>query len=240
LVGRRHANEENATAIRNQHRGGAECRGGGNDTSSVPEALYASREDTTAADTPGSARIVLSYMNDSRVDSSNAMRAAHAVAPNLAYPPQWRLPTTDVKPLASSKCRRRHHDAPPCRRHARGGGRLPVLLPQRARNRLWSGPTATKHFRVGRYMANRRSINSKPLPQWVYCDARRPEIAFFSSARSVIVNHFVAFERAVQRLPTYAQIRLKFAAKTESIAGAAKSESNAGIIGTRRKHHLSD
>jgi len=31
------------------------------------------------------------------------MRAAHAVAPNLAYPPQWHLPTTDVKPPARSK-----------------------------------------------------------------------------------------------------------------------------------------
>ena len=31
LVGRRHANED-ATAIRNPHRGGAECRAGSNDT----------------------------------------------------------------------------------------------------------------------------------------------------------------------------------------------------------------
>ena len=120
------------------------------------------RFDATAC----AARAVLSHKNDSRVDSSNAMRAAHAVAPNLAYPPQWRLPTTDIKPLARSKCRRRRRDAPPCRRHARGGGRFPVLLPLRARNRLWFGPT--KHFRVGRYMANRRSINSKRLPQCVY------------------------------------------------------------------------
>jgi hypothetical protein len=49
------------------------------------------------------------------------MRAAHAVAPNLAHPPEERLPTTDVKPLARSKCRRRTRGAPPCRRHARGG-----------------------------------------------------------------------------------------------------------------------
>ena len=55
------------------------------------------------------------------------------------------------------------------KRHARGGGRFPVLLPMRARNRLWFGPT--KHFRVGRYMANRRSINSKSLSQWVYSHA---------------------------------------------------------------------
>jgi len=72
------------------------------------------------------------------------MRAAHAVAPNLAYPPQWRLPITDIKPLARSKFRRRHRGAPPCRHHARGGGRFPVLLPVRARNSLWFGPT--KHF----------------------------------------------------------------------------------------------
>ena len=38
LVGRRHENEENATEIRNLHRGGAECQAGGGDTSSVPEA----------------------------------------------------------------------------------------------------------------------------------------------------------------------------------------------------------
>jgi hypothetical protein len=31
---------------------------------------------------------VVSHINDSRVNSRNAMRAAHAVAPNLAYPPQ--------------------------------------------------------------------------------------------------------------------------------------------------------
>jgi hypothetical protein len=68
------------------------------------------------------------------------MRAAHAVAPNLAYPPQWRLPTTDVKPPARSKCRRRRGGAPPCRRHARGGGRFPVLLPVRARNRFLVWP----------------------------------------------------------------------------------------------------
>jgi len=32
LVWRRHADEENATAMRNLHRGGAECRAGGSDT----------------------------------------------------------------------------------------------------------------------------------------------------------------------------------------------------------------
>jgi len=72
------------------------------------------------------------------------MRAAQAVAPNLAHPPQWRLPITDIKPLARSQFRRGRRGAPPCRRHARGGGRFPVLLPARARNRLWFGPT--KHF----------------------------------------------------------------------------------------------
>jgi hypothetical protein len=106
------------------------------------------------------------HMSDSRVNSSNAMRAADAVAPNLAYPPEERLPTTDIKPLARSKCRRRPRGAPSCRRHARGGGRFPVQLSVRARKRLWSGPT--KHLRVGRCMANRRSINSKTLPKWVY------------------------------------------------------------------------
>ena len=112
------------------------------------------------------ARFVFSHINYSRVDSSNAMRVAHAVAPNLAYPPQWRLPTTDVKPLARSKCRLRRRGAPPCRSHARGGGRFPVLLPPRDRNRLWFGPT--KRFRVGRCMANRRPIYSKTVSQWVY------------------------------------------------------------------------
>ena len=67
------------------------------------------------------------------------MRAAHAVAPKLAYPPQWHLPTTDIRPLARSKRRRRRSGTPPCRCHARGGGRFPVPLPLRARNRLWFG-----------------------------------------------------------------------------------------------------
>jgi hypothetical protein len=116
--------------------------------------------------TASAAHIEFSHINDSRVNWSNAMRAAHAVAPNLAYPPQWRLPTTDVKPLARSKCRLRRRGAPPCRSHARGGGRFPVLLPPRDRNRLWFGPT--KRFRVGRCMANRRPIYSKTVSQWVY------------------------------------------------------------------------
>ena len=90
------------------------------------------------------ARIVILHINDSRVNSSKAMRAAHAVAPNLSYPPQWRLPTTDIKSVARSKCRRRPYGTPPCRRHPRGGGRFLVLLPLRARKRLWFGPT--KHF----------------------------------------------------------------------------------------------
>jgi len=66
------------------------------------------------------ARIVFSHINHSRVNSSNTMRAAHAIAPNLAYPPQWRLPTTDIRPVARSKCRRRRRGTPPCRCHARG------------------------------------------------------------------------------------------------------------------------
>jgi len=56
VVGRRHANEENATVIPNLHRGGAECRGGGGDTSSVPEASHPPREDAPLADTLDSAR----------------------------------------------------------------------------------------------------------------------------------------------------------------------------------------
>jgi len=56
LVGRRHANEENATVIRNLHRGGAECRGDGGDASSVPEASYPSRKDAPLAETADSAR----------------------------------------------------------------------------------------------------------------------------------------------------------------------------------------
>jgi len=87
------------------------------------------------------------------------MCAADVIAPNLAYPADERLP-------ARPKCRRRRSSAPPCRRNARGGGPFPVLLPVRARNRLWFGPT--KYFRVGRHMASRRSINSKTLPQWLY------------------------------------------------------------------------
>jgi len=88
----------------------------------------------------------------------------------------WRIrrsgvyPQAILSPLTRSKCRRRRRGAPPCRRHARGGGRFPVLLPLRARNRLWFGPT--KQFRVGRYVANRRSVNSKTLPQWVYSRSR--------------------------------------------------------------------
>jgi hypothetical protein len=36
------------------------------------------------------ARIVFSHINDTRVNSSNAIRAADAIAPNLAYPPEER------------------------------------------------------------------------------------------------------------------------------------------------------
>jgi len=56
LGGAKARKRENATVIRNLHRGGAECRAGGSDTPSVPEAYYASWEDATLADTPGSAR----------------------------------------------------------------------------------------------------------------------------------------------------------------------------------------
>jgi hypothetical protein len=94
------------------------------------------------------------------------MRAADAVAPNLAYPSEKLLPTTDIKPLARSKCCRRPRGAPPCRRHARCGGRFLVQLPVRALNRLWFCPT--KQFRVGQYVANRLSMKSKTLPKRVY------------------------------------------------------------------------
>jgi len=40
------------------------------------------------------------------------MRAADAVAPNLPYPPEERLPVMDVKPLARSKCSRRRRGTP--------------------------------------------------------------------------------------------------------------------------------
>ena len=43
----------------------------------------------------------------------NTMRAADAVAPNLPYPPEERLPVRDMKPLARSKCRRRRRGTPP-------------------------------------------------------------------------------------------------------------------------------
>jgi len=56
VVGRKHANEEIADVIRNLHRGGAECRAGGSDTSSVQEADYPSREDAPVANTGDSAR----------------------------------------------------------------------------------------------------------------------------------------------------------------------------------------
>jgi len=86
---------------------------------------------------------------------------------SMDSPPPWSLiPVQALSKLLSrspfppvqhnSKRRRRRRGSPPCCHHARGGGRFPVLLPMRARNRLWVGPT--KRFRVGRYMANRRSI----------------------------------------------------------------------------------
>ena len=70
------------------------------------------RFDATAC----AARIVFSHINDSRVNSSNAMRAAHAVAPNLAPPSKERLPVRVIEPLAQSKYRRRRRGTPP-RRH---------------------------------------------------------------------------------------------------------------------------
>jgi len=46
---------------------------------------------------------VVSQLNDSSVNSSNAMRAAHAVAPNLAPQSEERLPVRGIKPLAHSE-----------------------------------------------------------------------------------------------------------------------------------------
>jgi hypothetical protein len=77
------------------------------------------------------------------------MRAADAVAPNLAYPSEGRLPATDIEPLARSRCRHRRSGAPPCRRHARGGGRLFCRQCVRA-----TGYGLARQFPVGRYMAN--------------------------------------------------------------------------------------
>ena len=45
----------------------------------------------------------------------NTMGAADAVAPNLPYPPEERLPVRDVKPLSRSKCRCRRRGTPPRR-----------------------------------------------------------------------------------------------------------------------------
>ena len=100
-------------------------------------------------------------------NKSNAMRAAHAVAPNLAPPSEERLPVREIKPLAHSKYRRRRRGAPP-RRH------------QIADAVAFSSfshfvPSPSKDFWEGRYVANRRSINSQYLPKWtVYFRASSP------------------------------------------------------------------
>jgi hypothetical protein len=126
-VGRRHANEENACdpqsasrrgrVPRRRHRHFERGRGLLSLTGRRSSGGYARFGATACA-----ARNVFSHINDSRLNSANTMRAAHAVAPNLAYPSQWRLPTTDIRALARSKCRRRRRGAPPCRRHARWRG----------------------------------------------------------------------------------------------------------------------
>ena len=64
--------------------------------------------------TASAARIVFSHINDSRVNTSNAMRPAHAVAPNLAPPPEERRPVSELKPLYQWKYRRCRRGAPPC------------------------------------------------------------------------------------------------------------------------------
>ena len=43
------------------------------------------------------------------------MRAAHAVAPNLAPPPEERRSVSETKPLHPRKYRRCRRSAPPCR-----------------------------------------------------------------------------------------------------------------------------
>jgi len=53
-------------------------------------------------------------------------RAAHAVASNLAFPPEVRLPVRGIKPLARSKCRCRRRGTPP-RRDAGCGSQWRLL-----------------------------------------------------------------------------------------------------------------
>ena len=53
--------------------------------------------------------------NISRVNSSNAVRAANAVAPNLPPPPEERRPVSETQPLYQWKYRRCRRGAPPCR-----------------------------------------------------------------------------------------------------------------------------
>jgi len=90
------------------------------------------------------------------------MCAADFVAPSVAYPPDERQPTTDIKLLARSKCRRRRRGASPGRRHfSRRGPFAGPVAGACVQNRLWFDPT--NRFRVGRYMAHRRSFDSKKI-----------------------------------------------------------------------------
>jgi len=89
------------------------------------------------------------------------MRAADAVAPNLPYPPEERLPVRDVKPLARSKCRRRRRGTPP-RRDADCASQWRFLRLHATHVLILAG------VEIFYDMANRRYINSKTLPQWVH------------------------------------------------------------------------
>ena len=67
------------------------------------------------------------------------MRAADAVAPNLPYTPEERLPVRDVKPMARWKCRCRRRGSPP-RRDADCGSQWRFLrLRACARPRILGG-----------------------------------------------------------------------------------------------------
>ena len=61
------------------------------------------------------ARIVFDELTLESFIWENTVRPAHAVAPNLAYPPGWRLPVRHSKPLARPECRRRKRGTPPRR-----------------------------------------------------------------------------------------------------------------------------
>jgi len=94
-----------------------ERRRGDGDTSSVPR-LNSRRHCggyTRLGATACAARMAIEVLTLDLFRWESTMRAAHAVAPYLAYPPQWRLPVRHTKPLARSECRRRRRGTPPRR-----------------------------------------------------------------------------------------------------------------------------